>query len=270
MKLTVLVDNNTFIDEYCLGEPGLSFYIEDGGKKILFDTGYSDIYQKNAKKLNIDLSNIDYLILSHGHNDHTGGLKYLNNIDTTNTSLIAHPDLFIKREHKGLDIGSPVKIDDLKVKETIFTKDSYQITNNLYYLGEIDRVTSFENRTIGTLVNGQQDSVKDDTALVYKTDKGIFIITACSHSGICNIIEKAKKLLNDNRVIGIIGGFHLLEDNEQLDKTIEYFKDHNINNLYPCHCVNFMAKFKMMKALKIHEVGVGLKIELKGGDENEL
>lgn len=74
MKLTVLVDNNTYIDQYYLGEPGVSYFIEDCGIRILFDTGYSDVYVRNAKKMGIDLSELDAVVLSHGHNDHTGGL----------------------------------------------------------------------------------------------------------------------------------------------------------------------------------------------------
>ena len=70
MKLKVLTDNNTYIDEYYLGEPALSYYLEEDGRKILFDTGYSDVFMINAKKMGIDLGAIDYLVLSHGHNDH--------------------------------------------------------------------------------------------------------------------------------------------------------------------------------------------------------
>lgn len=262
MKLKVLVDNNTFIDQYYLGEPGLSFYIEDDDKKILFDTGYSDIYLKNAKKLGINLNNLDFLVLSHGHNDHTGGLQYLSEIDTSKTTLLAHPCVFEARNHKGLEIGSPIKLKDININNYIDGTDSYRITDNLYYLGQIERKLDFENRTIGNLANGNKDSVLDDTALVYKSNDGLFIITACSHSGICNIIEQAKKLLNDNRIVGIIGGFHLLEDNDQLNKTIEFFKNNEIKDLYPCHCVCLSAKAKMMSISKIHEVGVGLEINI--------
>ena len=77
MKLTVLVDNNTLIDRYFLAEPGLSFLIEDGDTVVLFDTGYSDIFLKNAWKIGLSLTNIDYLVLSHGHLDHTWGLEPL-------------------------------------------------------------------------------------------------------------------------------------------------------------------------------------------------
>ena len=77
LVLRVLVDNVTYIDEYLLGEPALCFYIEESGRKILFDTGYSDVLIKNAKILGIDLGQITTIVLSHGHNDHTQGIKYL-------------------------------------------------------------------------------------------------------------------------------------------------------------------------------------------------
>ena len=69
MKLTVLADNNTFIDQYYLGEPAVSYYIEIDDCRILFDTGYSDAFLRNALGLGIDLGAITHLVLSHGHND---------------------------------------------------------------------------------------------------------------------------------------------------------------------------------------------------------
>lgn len=75
MKLTILADNNTSIDKYYLGEPAFCVYVEASGQKILFDTGYSDVFLQNAKKAGIDLSQAGYVVLSHGHNDHTWGVK---------------------------------------------------------------------------------------------------------------------------------------------------------------------------------------------------
>jgi len=100
----------------------------------------------------------------------------------------------------------------------------------------------------------------DDTALVYQSENGIYIITGCSHSGICNIIEYAKQVCNDNRVLGVIGGFHLFEVNEQTNKTIDYLNQNNLKELYPCHCTSFAVRAEMHKILPVKEVGVGLEL----------
>lgn len=94
MILNILVDNNTFIDKYFLGEPALSYFIELNNKKILFNTGYSDIFLTNASKMNISLANLDYIVLSHGYSDHTGGLKsLLHKYNLEKTKLIAYPQI---------------------------------------------------------------------------------------------------------------------------------------------------------------------------------
>ena len=263
MKLKVLVDNNTLIDEYYLGEPALSFYIEDDNTKILFDTAYSNIFLKNAKKMNIDLKNLDYIVLSHGHNDHTGGLKYLKNKDLSNVKLIAHKDVFIKRYENNIDISCPIKIDELNINKYIEGNKVIKITKNLYYLGPIKRIFPFENKAIGFRYDNKEDYLLDDSALVYKNKDGIFIITACSHSGICNIIEQAKKVCKKDNILGIIGGFHLLKDDLQLKETIKYLKKENIKDIYPCHCVCLDAKVKLNKISNLHEVGVGTEIIIK-------
>ena len=95
MKLKVLVDNNTFIDQYYFGEPAWCCYIEESGKKILLDTGYSDIFLKNAELMGINLGDISTLIISHGHNDHTWGMPYLfDRHDMSKVNLVAAPGCF--------------------------------------------------------------------------------------------------------------------------------------------------------------------------------
>ena len=101
MKLSVLADNSTIIDRYFLGEPAFSCFIETEDVKVLFDVGYSDVFIRNAERMNIDVLSPDFLVLSHGHLDHTGGLDVLlkkyqesvfEQIPRRFPSLIAHPD----------------------------------------------------------------------------------------------------------------------------------------------------------------------------------
>ncbi|MBQ2426657.1 MAG: MBL fold metallo-hydrolase, partial [Lachnospiraceae bacterium] len=108
----------------------------------------------------------------------------------------------------------------------------------------------------------EDDYNMDDTALVYKGDHGIFVITGCSHSGICNIVDYAKYVCDEERVTGVLGGFHLFADDEQLKKTISYLESCKIDQLYPCHCVSLLARARMMERLPVVETGVGMVIEI--------
>lgn len=260
MKLTVLVDNNTYIDQYYLGEPAVSYYIKAEGKKILFDVGYSDIFLKNAEKMGIDLQNLTHIVLSHGHNDHTRGLLFL---PLSRAQLVAHPACFVPKVYEGEDIGAPFSAEEAAKRWDVrLCREPLALTEHLLYLGQIPRVTDFENRTpIGTY-GDEADYLLDDTALVWRREDGLFIITGCSHSGICNIVEYAKQVCGDDRVLGILGGFHLLEDSEQLDKTVNHLAGLGMKMLYPCHCVCLQAKAKMMVRMPVTEVGVGMTLEL--------
>ena len=146
------------------------------------------------------------------------------------------------------------------------TNSPVKLSKNITFLGEIPESNNFEERRAsgkcyekGKMI---EDMVKDDTAIVYKSEKGLFIVTGCSHSGICNMIEYAKTVCQEERIYGVIGGFHVFEVDEQLEKTIQYFKENAIELLYPCHCVSLKAKIEMGKKIPIQEVGVGLEIKI--------
>lgn len=266
MKLKVLVDNNTYIDQYYCGEPAVSYYIEDEDTRLLLDVGYSDLFMKNSDALGVDLESVSTIVISHGHDDHTRGLKYyFEQEHKNNISIIAHPDAFKEKAVGDLKICAPILEEELKEKcNLILSKKPIKVSKNITFLGEIPQINHFEERKpIGKQIVGKNsidDYVRDDTALVYKSEKGIYIITGCSHSGICNIIEYAKEVCKDNRVLGVIGGFHLFEVIKQVSKTIDYLKHNNIKELYPCHCTSFTVKAEIHKALPVKEVGVGLEI----------
>ena len=291
MKLTVLVDNNTFIDEYYFAEPAVCYYIEDTSadgttRKILFDTGYTDIFMKNAELMGIDLADVSTIVLSHGHDDHTRGLQYFcERFDSEKVTLLAHPDAIKPKYMDNLPIGVPFSPETLALRYKLsLSKEPVALTEKLVFLGEIPEVYAFEKRAgMGTIQDAcaretgdavpadkihdlvaseRADLLFDDTALAYRSERGLFIITGCSHSGICNIIEHAKKVCGDDRIVGVIGGFHLFGVTPRLTETIRYFSENRIAELYPCHCVDFRARAEIDKTIPIHEVGVGMRLEL--------
>ena len=268
MLLKILVDNNTYIDHnYFMGEPALSFYIENENDKILFDTGYTDIFMKNADKMKIDLSHINKIVFSHGHNDHTNGFEFLNNkFDLSAKELFCTKGCFRPKYEKGDYIGAPFSQEEFSKRCILNIIDKpTEISKNLILLGQIPDYFDFEKRkAIGTLDshNGPEDFCLEDTAMVYKFSEGIFIITGCSHSGICNIIEHAINVTGEDRVAGVIGGFHIFDADTRLYKTIDYFKQKNIKNIYPCHCVSFRARAEIDKQIPVHEVAVGFEINI--------
>lgn len=269
MKLTVLVDNNTYIDQYYLGEPAASYYIEDGNARILFDCGYSDALLKNAEAMGIDLSKLTHIVFSHGHDDHTGGLKYLKEQhDLSHVQIIAHPQAFFQKRDGGLSCGSPFTMDEIaSFSQLTLSKEPVKVTEKLLFTGET--LPFFEHevpQAIGQhLVDGrwEDDFCRDDAAMVYAGKEGLFFITGCSHSGICNIMMQAFNIFGTKEVTGVLGGLHLFDVDERLEKTIDFMDTHKVKDFYPCHCVSLRAKAKMMESLNVHEVGVGLTIEIE-------
>lgn len=269
MKLSVLVDNHTYIDRYFLGEPAVSYYLEIDECRILFDTGYSAIVFSNAGKMGIDLSGLTHIVLSHGHNDHTNGLRYLKeHIDTSAIELIAHPDCFCPKRDGEEWIGSPMSRQEVEAQLRYRPEcDPFWISQNCVFLGQIPQTNTFEVRQkIGEQRKHgawQPDEVLDDTAVACRTDRGLFLITGCSHSGICNIMDYAMEICKEKRIAGILGGFHLFENDSRLAETIRHMEEKQVQKVYPCHCVSLLAKARMMEKLAVEEVGTGLKIEIE-------
>lgn len=262
------MDNNTYIDQYYLGEPAVSYLIEIDDRKVLFDTAYSETFLKNAAAMNIDLHEITDIVLSHGHNDHSRGLIFLKEaINLADKRCIAHPLCFCPKHIEDLDIGSPYTAQEIAdMCHYVPATTPYRISPHCLFLGEIPQSHEFEPPcAIGnTCIHGEEmkDFNRDDSAIVCETQQGIFIVTGCSHSGICNIISYAMKIYGCDHIAGLIGGFHLFEVDSRLKKTIRFLQQVTNGPIYPCHCVSLQAKAEMLKSLPVHEVGVGLKITM--------
>jgi 7,8-dihydropterin-6-yl-methyl-4-(beta-D-ribofuranosyl)aminobenzene 5'-phosphate synthase len=274
----VLVDNTTLTDRDFMGEAGLSFFIETAEKKILFDTGLSGLFCTNAEKMGISLKDLDFLILSHGHIDHTGGLAaFARNLVSAIPDgkqprlphLIAHPRCFWQKEKDGVKNGSSMSEDEVRRQfPTSLSAKPVWITDDLVFLGEIPRRFAFEKgdpgkRTIHTTDGKTEpDYLTDDTALAYRSAKGLVIITGCSHAGICNITEYAREVCGENRVVDIIGGLHLLSPKpKQLAKTGKYLNRLHLDALHACHCTSLSSKLILAEYCPMLETGVGMKIE---------
>lgn len=259
MKLTVLTENTA--GGKFLAEHGLSYLIEHDGKKILFDTGHSNVFLKNSALLAYDIQNsIDLIVLSHGHWDHGDGLQFVEN-----KTLITHPNSFIKRFRKGgkENIGLALSKTEIQKKfHLIESTDPYFITKNIIFLGEIPRLNNFESqKTTFTDEQGKDDFVIDDSALAFIQNNELIIITACSHSGICNIVDYAIKISGIERVNTIMGGFHLKQNDFQTQETIKYLKLLNPDHILPSHCTDLPALAAFYDEFHIRQVKTGQEFQ---------
>lgn len=280
MKVTLLQENTSLFGKYLAAEHGFSAWIEDGDKKILFDTGFSDKFIQNAMDLKIDLRTVDYVILSHAHRDHTGGMKHLikhfeNNCMYRKPKLIITDEIifnriynFKKNHQSGFDVSKEVL---QQYFEIIVEPNPIWLTDNLVYMGKTELTNDFEHKVPQAsmrLVNGVYcpDVVNEDTQFAYlhKNRKEVSVIAACAHYGICNIMEYAKKLTKAEHIHTYLGGSHLRIDEvpqSQLDKTVEYIKSQKINRFYICHDTDLHCKLALWNATASIEAGVGLVVE---------
>ena len=161
-----------------------------------------------------------------------------------------------------VEIGSPIAKDELeKIFDLRISVKPVWLTDKLVWLGEIPRANNFESRyAIGERLteNGWvPDMLPDDTAMAYKGNEGLWIITGCSHSGINNIAEYAKRVCGEERICGIVGGFHLLQMSSQTHRTVEWLGDIRPKYLRPCHCTCFHARAAIHNAVPVQETCVG-------------
>jgi len=254
MKISVLTDNHP--GSKTPAEHGLSYLIEYDGRKLLFDTGQTDMFLKNAEAMKISTANIDMVILSHGHFDHGNGLVYL-----SGSSMICHPGCFVKRyrQRDHTYIGLKNSKEELSLLFNLITlAEPYKISEKIFFLGEIPRVTDFESISTSFIFeDGSADYVKDDSGIVMIMQEGLFVITGCGHAGIVNTLEHAMKITGISTIYGIIGGFHLKEVNRQTKETIKYIKENRLKYVLPSHCTDLPALSAFYESFGISVVKTG-------------
>ncbi len=210
----------SLMDDYCprrglVGEHGLSFLVEAGGKRILFDAGQDGAFMRNAEALGIDLSSLDAVVLSHGHYDHGGGLGALY------AALPARPPLYAGKgfdlPRRAADPSGPLDIGlagfvSLGIEARIVSK-MLQLAPGLYLLPRAAIVDGLQPNPRFRVVEGgaeRLDEFEDELALVSDEAEGLVVVTGCAHRGIANIARAALAALPGRPLAALVGGFHLV------------------------------------------------------------
>ena len=280
LKITVLVDDSANQERSdTIAKHGLSFLIETrvagDMTKILMDAGPpSDVALRNAETLGIDLKDIDAIVISHGHYDHTGALlKILKHI-RRQIPVIAHPQVFSpkftlnpKLRYVGLafDKNSIITAGGIP----LLARNSVRISKGLMTTGEVTRPTDFERSNGFWKVEGgnfvQDEMIDEQAVLTNVKDRGLVIISGCSHPGIVNILKHAKGMSKVDSICAVVGGFHLLgASDERLRVTTHELLRMDPEFVHPCHCTGSTAINRFTESLgaRCKQVMTGDTIEL--------
>jgi 7,8-dihydropterin-6-yl-methyl-4-(beta-D-ribofuranosyl)aminobenzene 5'-phosphate synthase len=277
MKITVLAENSVCKTNLlnANSEHGLSLFIEFGDRKILFDTGQSDLFIQNAMKMGIDLSQVDYLIISHGHFDHGGGLKFFLNINKK-AKIFLHENAIHKFYTRILGF-IPYYVG---LNQMILTQNADRISyidKDLMIEDKIFLVEGFTenfpqpeaNKSLFEKLNGRfiPDKFRHELALLLFEKDDLVLFSGCSHSGIVNIIEKAKSYSENRKIRATFGGFHIHNPINKKNESQSYIEKltkelAEIDSIfYTCHCtgdINFQfieeKLGKQIQSIKTGEV----------------
>ncbi|MCX5820984.1 MAG: MBL fold metallo-hydrolase [Deltaproteobacteria bacterium] len=218
IKATIVSENCVFHLPGAVAEHGLSIFMETDRGNYLLDTGQGKAIVNNALVLGIDLRTIKGIIMSHHHWDHTGGLGPVLDLKGA-VDIYAHPDFFKEIYNIGGEkvryIGVPYPRPLLEGKGATFkfSDEFRQIEPELWLTGEVPRRTNYERGDKNQVVKSNEgyvnDNLLDDQSVVIETEKGLFIILGCCHSGIINTLSYIVEKMGQRRIYAVIGGTHL-------------------------------------------------------------
>jgi len=262
-RITVLCEN-TVGALIGTGEHGFSAFIETEGGNYLFDTGNGFSIVRNALLLKKDLTSIEKIFLSHGHQDHTGGLPEVLRIKGE-VDVLAHPDIFLERivvtkendREKRRFSGLPYNRGYLELSGARFVlKEEFsEPAKGVFLTGEVPRKTPFEKSDPRLFAKAGSDWVpdkfRDDQSLVLDTAKGLIVIFGCAHSGMINTIYHVMEKTGKEKIYGLLGGTHLgFLTPEQLEESIDALKGLAVENIGVSHCTGMKASMRLA-----HEFG---------------
>lgn len=266
MKITTIIENEATKLSNLYNEHGLCYFIEIDGLNILFDTGKSYKAYENFKKLGLDDKKIDYIILSHGHYDHTGGLKvFLENIKCkpkiiVGNEFFSRKDKYHLKENNKKYIGIDFNLEYLKeknieiieVKEIIKLTDKINLISNLKGIDERNILEGEDVLAVKYNNSLIKDDFREELVITIEKSDSIILITGCAHNKIHYIAKYIKNKFNKSNLI-IIGGVHLSNaTDKEINEAIDNLKEINIKKVSLCHC----SGHKIIEKLKAEKIEV--------------
>jgi 7,8-dihydropterin-6-yl-methyl-4-(beta-D-ribofuranosyl)aminobenzene 5'-phosphate synthase len=258
LQITTLSENTAGLGGL-MAEWGLSILVESEEINILFDTGQSLSASHNAEIMGINLSQIDKIVLSHGHFDHTGGLKQALLRIGKEIDIIAHPDIWAAKysRRQGQEaryIGIPFHRQTLESLGAKFSlsREPVRLSDNITTSGEIPMTTEYEiiepHLQVKEGRRFKPDKLLDDQALIITTGAGLVVILGCAHRGVINTLYHAQKLTGVEAIYAVFGGCHLINATEErIWLTIAALKELGVQLLGLSHCTGLAASAIMAR-----------------------
>ena len=270
VELIILVDNKANSDAL-RAEHGLAVLVSGPGRQVLFDTGASaETLLANADALGVDLSAVDSAVVSHGHYDHTGGLAAAVE-RRPGLNVYVHSAAFDRRwtDEPGKplrDVSCPHSIERLYQSGAVFhsVTASERLDSWLLVSGPVGGPK--HGRDVFVVRKGGEmvvDGFEDEMFLLVRGQGGWAIVTGCCHRGLRNTLRTARFLTRDEPVIALLGGLHLRRaEADELAEAVELLRQHDLANIYPCHCSGDEAVEFLQRHLpgKVHPVSVGSRV----------
>ena len=271
MKVTVLVDNIANEASGLNAEHGLSFWLQTDDGNFLVDVGATSLFVENACKMGIDIADADYLILSHAHADHVGGLSAFLNINRKAkiylSSYVRGLNCYSTRRGIKRDISIDHNLLQEHKERFIFVEKYTEIAKSVKLICNIPVIYPVPMANATLLANDEQDDFLHEIAVAVDSNAGTSILSPCTHRGILNILNAMKGY----RVVNFIGGLHLLDSDEknifESEEDIESLSREILNrniSLYTGHCTGKVAKDILSRELgkRFKEFHTGFTMDL--------
>jgi len=268
MRIVFLCDNRAqgpFVAQH-----GLAAWVEVRGRRFLWDVGPNGLWLENADRLGIVPENAEAVLLSHGHYDHTGGLRAVV-ARTGGLRVLGHPDIFLQRfsVRKGerRPIGFPLPRKEVEDLGAVFelAEGARRLDDGIWLTGEVPKRTEFEvpEESFRT-PSGEVDLLRDDQALVIGTDEGLVVLLGCGHSGAVNTVMYSLELTGERRVLALVGGMHLQDaPEERVRKTAEGLQKLGVERIVAAHCTGWRAACRLAEAFGERFVYAAAGMELR-------